>query len=108
MTLLKHRRIIAKVLGCTQTFTPLRGIPQGSVIACRLWIICMDELIEILERSGEITVSAYAYDLLITAAVEDENETQRKFGIALELIDITHQRTNVYQSNDGHFENDKL
>lgn len=100
LAFLKHRRIISKVLNCTQTFTPLRGIPQGSLVACRLWIICMDELIELLTISGKVTALAYADDLTVASSSLDEMEAQRELGAALEIIDrwCTENSLNINRS----------
>lgn len=44
MTLLKLRSIYTNIAGVESRINPLKGVPQGSVIACRLWIFCMNEL----------------------------------------------------------------
>lgn len=87
LVMLSHRRIFTKLLDFSKSFTPTRGLPQGSVAACRLWIICMDELICRLGKVKSIFIAAYSDDLLFSTAMRCEKFAQINFLKALKIIE---------------------
>lgn len=75
-TLLKFRCIYITVLGEEIRINPLKGIPQGSVTACRLWIISIDELIGRIEEIAKVSIFVYSDDLCCLAKGKNIEETR--------------------------------
>lgn len=88
-TMLKFRTVIIKVNDCEKHIYPTRGVPQGSVLACRLWIICMNDLIlNIKEKFGqEAKLIVYSDDLSIRVTNKDERIIDETMNNILRLID---------------------
>lgn len=75
-TMLKFRTVILKVNDCEKHIYATNGVPQGSVLACRLWIICMNDLIlNVKEKFTEgVKMIVYSDDLSIRVTHKDEKK----------------------------------
>lgn len=72
--MLKKRLIIFDNYGVKKTFSCTVGTPQGGVLSCLIWIICMDELIELLNKSPGIFAMAYSDDLVFSVTIKEREQ----------------------------------
>lgn len=87
MSFLSFREITSQFHSFQSSLCPLNGVPQGSVLACRLWIICVDDLIIELEKIPGLFIVIYSDDCHMQTAEMNEEDSQSKLGQALEIID---------------------
>lgn len=88
-TMLKFRTVIIKVNNCEKHIYPTKGVPQGSVLACRLWIICMNDLILSIKDKfrNDVSLIVYSDDLSIKVTNTDERKIDETMNNILRLID---------------------
>lgn len=62
-----------------------RGCPQGSIGGPNLWNLCMNELLDDLEREN-VSVVAYADDVVLVIGARTRNELEERIGERMKMV----------------------
>lgn len=87
MNVLKYRVVIADCIEKQLRIMCNFGTPQGGLISCLLWIICVDELIEKMEKSPGVRCFVYSDDVAFVVSGMNEQQIREFFISALKILE---------------------